>query len=146
MKALLLFIIAFLILSQVSCRQKAKQADDYHETIETTNYQSANQDYDLGSNDVKALQVRVQSNGDENAAITLAHYYGFSNFDLDKWVKYLTIAATNGDAISQFNLGTVYLTVPQIKNSEKAKYWFEAAAKSGNLAAKRQLEKMNTIR
>jgi TPR repeat protein len=130
-----------------SCHRNSQETIE-NQTFNTSNTDElhlfAPTDYNFNSNEINNLTLLVENKGDVQAAIKLANYYGFVNFNLDKWVNNLTVAATNGDSTSQYNLGVAYSTVPQIKDLAKAKYWFETAMKSGNLSAKARLERFST--
>jgi len=46
-------------------------------------------------------------------------------------MKWLSVAATNGNANAQYNLGMYYYELkPSQYDLEKAKYWFDKAAKN----------------
>ena len=60
-------------------------------------------------------------------------YYGMNvPQDLERALRYLTVASENGDAISQFTLGFMYLIGRGTeRDQEKALKWFLLAAKQG---------------
>ena len=52
--------------------------------------------------------------------------------DLDRALRYLTVASENGDAISQFTLGFMYLIGRGTeRDQDKALKWFLLAAEQG---------------
>ncbi|CAG8799580.1 15912_t:CDS:1, partial [Racocetra fulgida] len=67
-------------------------------------------------------------------------------FDVSEIMKYLNMAADNGNSIALFNLGDIYwngklgITV----NKEKAKSYFELSASKNNPKAIEFLEKINS--
>ena len=73
--------------------------------------------------------------GDPEACAFLGKefYYGINvPQDLDRALRYLTVAAENGDAISQFTLGFMYLAGRGTERDlEKALKWFLPAAEQG---------------
>lgn len=75
-----------------------------------------------------------------NVAINLADYYGMVKPDVEKQIKYLKIAAAQGDVPSQYNLGFIYSHVPEVKDIIEAKHWFSVAAESGDFEAKIKLK------
>ncbi|MBE6908993.1 MAG: sel1 repeat family protein [Ruminococcaceae bacterium] len=60
-------------------------------------------------------------------------YYGWNvPQDLDRALRYLTVASESGDAISQFTLGFMYLTGRGTeRDQDKALKWFLLAADQG---------------
>jgi len=94
----------------------------------------------LSSNDFQNVVLAAERSNDVNAAVDLADYYGYAVNDVTNRVKFLRIAASHGSIISQYNLGFVYAYNHDFKNLEAAKYWFEIAARAGNVYAKQQLE------
>lgn len=55
-------------------------------------------------------------------------------------IKTLTTKAEQGDAIAQFNLGSLYYSGNSVEKSyEKAVFWFTKAAEQGNLTAQYNL-------
>ena len=57
--------------------------------------------------------------------------------EAEKW--YLK-AIESGDKIAQFNLACLYDF--NLKNTEKAKYWYKKLAEEGNEEAKKRLESL----
>ena len=79
--------------------------------------------------------------GDTDAAIKLSRYYGFWKFDVEQEIKWMTKAAENGDAGSQYNLGVFY-SEGKFADLVKARFWFEKAKSNGVAEAKSKLNEI----
>jgi len=79
--------------------------------------------------------LAAEHSNDLVAAVDLAEYYDLVVYDLDKQIKYLEIAARQGNGVSQYKLGELYLHNKQVKNYTKANYWLKKAAQSGDKRA-----------
>lgn len=66
-------------------------------TIDVSTYKV----YDLSSSQRLELEMRATSNQDANAAIRLAEYYAYSNYDSRKMNVWLRIATTLGSAYAR---------------------------------------------
>ena len=82
------------------------------------------------------LAIEMAESGNIEAAAFLGneYYFGWNQLeqDLEKALKYLTIASEGGDAISQFLLGFMYGSGRGVeRNSDKAFEWFLKAAEQG---------------
>ena len=94
----------------------------------------------LSSNDFQKVVFAAERSNDVTAAVDLADYYGYAVNDVTNLMKYLRIAASRGDVISEYNLGFMYANNDAFKNLDLAKYWLGIAANSGSVYAKQQLE------
>ena len=82
------------------------------------------------------LATEMAENGNIEAAAFLGneYYFGWNELeqDLEKALKFLTIASEGGDATSQFLLGFMYGSGRGVeRNSDKAFEWFLKAAEQG---------------
>lgn len=94
----------------------------------------------LNSNTIVKMEQMAEQEKTLNVAINLADYYGMVKPDVEKQIKYLKIAAAQGDVPSQYNLGFIYSHVPEVKDIIEAKHWFSVAAESGDFEAKIKLK------
>ena len=82
------------------------------------------------------LAIEMAEGGNIKAAAFLGneYYFGWNELeqDLEKALKYLTLASEGGDATSQFLLGFMYGSGRGVeRNSDKAFEWFLKAAEQG---------------
>ena len=82
------------------------------------------------------LATEMAENGNIEAAAFLGneYYFGWNELeqDLEKALKFLTLASEGGDAMSQFLLGFMYGSGRGVeRNSDKAFEWFLKAAEQG---------------
>ena len=63
--------------------------------------------------------------------------------DLEKGIKYLTMAAKRGDNDAKFELGNCYEFYDSIKDMNKAFYWWKEAAKYGHDKSIQKLKEFN---
>jgi len=74
--------------------------------------------------------------GDRVAAVRLAKYYSFRVINDEAAMKWLEIAAKNGDVDSQYAIG--FLSIDR-NDTVKGLHWLELAAQNGSEAAKQRL-------
>jgi len=97
----------------------------------------------LTPDQITSFTAKAQA-GDGDAAYRLANYYYFLTSDDTTAFKWMSIAATNGSANGQFNLGQLYedKNNPDSTDIKNAKYWFGRAAAKGDTNA---LEKLGEL-
>lgn len=84
---------------------------------------------------IKYLKI-AGAMGDVNAQNLLGKFYARECYlDSDEMIKWLTLAALNNHAESQYSLGMIYLTAGTYKCHEMAAHWFLMASKQGNTDA-----------
>jgi len=105
----------------------------------TTNASTFLTQQSIGNLDMQAQK----GNGD--AANKLFNYYYFNTDKRDLAIKWLSIAATNGNASAQYNFGIYYSgnLYPEINDTQSARYWFERALTNGVLQASQRLRELN---
>ena len=85
------------------------------------------------------LKLEAEQGNVESAVKVADHYLNVEN-DLEQYIKYATIAAESGDAVVQYNLGSVLLTQCHKKQYHKeAMAWLIKSAKNGMLYAQKHL-------
>jgi TPR repeat protein len=94
----------------------------------------------LTEDQISSLTLKANS-GDVTAAIKLSNYYGFAKNDLEKQIEWLTKAAEDEDAQSQYNLGLCY-TEGSHADLAKAEFWFQKAESNGVAEAKTKLDEL----
>lgn len=101
---------------------------------------SGGQSYELSREQIKELSSKAE-HGDGEAANQLAHYYSrVAHYD-SKGFYWMVRAAENGSAGAMYNLGFEYLNFSEIKNKNRAIFWFKKAAAQGDALAKKYVEK-----
>jgi TPR repeat protein len=103
--------------------------------LKTTNHSDFLTEDQIGSLASKA------NGGDIAAAIKLSNYYGFAKYDMERQIEWLTKAAEDGDAQSQYNLGICY-TEGSHADLAKAKFWFQKAESNGVAKATTMLDEL----
>jgi TPR repeat protein len=83
--------------------------------------------------------------GDGEAAFKLSEYYAFWKFDQKASLKWLSIAATNGNVSGEYNLAHYYSTKGNRNASDtaSARYWYSKAAATGDAAAAARLREID---
>lgn len=91
----------------------------------------------LSQNQIIALKERA-INGDGDAAFRLSSHYAFNTDWFNPTnrlenIKWLSLAATNGNGPAQYSLGTYYTGkfYPEMSNNENAIFWLSRAATNG---------------
>jgi TPR repeat protein len=89
--------------------------------------------------------IQSARSGDRDAAFKLYEYYDMVKLDRDASLIWLTTAAKNGHTVAQYNLGMTYdgELFPDLKDIDRAKYWFQRAAAGGDAEASRKLQKLD---
>jgi hypothetical protein len=77
--------------------------------------------------------------GDAVASTRLYVYYNIIKDDDLETLKWMRLAAVQGDVKAQYNLGELYLTSQTFKDIHLARIWLGKAAQSGNSEAKAEL-------
>jgi TPR repeat protein len=85
--------------------------------------------YQLSQDELIKLSKLVEEENDANAAFRLYQYYAFSNFDDNKMMHYLEIAAENGNLTAQHNLSYLYMEQNKL---DKAFKWAKKAKEGGH--------------
>jgi len=75
------------------------------------------------------------SAGDVTASVRLAYYYGFIKCDRASELKWMEVAANQGDVSAQYNAGVLN----EDADIKRAIYWFRLAASAGDANAKSRL-------
>jgi TPR repeat protein len=102
--------------------------------------------FDLPPDQLTQLTKRASEQGDANAAFRVYEYYSLSctyctaaerQYNV---IYYLRIAATNGNAVAQYNLAVNLVLGRDPLKYEEAKFWLAKAAEAGNGDAKKGLD------
>lgn len=115
--------------------------------IEVTSTSKA---FNLNENEKSKLNIKSES-GDSSASYRLHQYYTYTCFNVDKQIKYLSRAASQGDVIAQYNYGIILSSIDSDKyykyyNLEKAIYWMKLAAAHGHDKAKNELSRLEGLK
>ncbi len=83
--------------------------------------------------------------GDGDAAWRLCEYYEFIKFDQAAALKWMEIAAKDGNLSGQYNLAHEYEGAfdARKRDLDKARYWYQRAADQGDADAKSKLAELN---
>ena len=83
--------------------------------------------------------------GDGDAAWRLCEYYAFIKYDQASALKWMTVAAEDGNVSGQYNLAHEYEGAfdKSRLDLKKARYWYQRAADGGDVDAKRKLAELN---
>ena len=84
--------------------------------------------------------------GDGGAAFRLFDYYSFAAYDYATALKWLKVAATNGNLSGQYNLAQEYEGQfgTNMIDLKQARYWYQRAADAGDADAKRKLVELKS--
>ncbi|EKT7570211.1 Sel1 repeat [Salmonella enterica subsp. salamae] len=120
-----------------------------NDTFARIEISSTPQLFDLSINEKSELEVRSNS-GDSGASYRLHQYYTYTCHNVDKQVKYLARAASQGDVIAQYNYA-IFLSdrdfvFSKYYDLDKAIYWMELAAKNGDTDAKNKLRELKVLK
>jgi TPR repeat protein len=108
-----------------------------------TRVRSTSEKFDLSAEQLTDLTKRAKEHGDAEAAFRVYEYYDYSSTDRNSEsnvIYYLRIAATNGNAVAQYNLAVRLVVDRDPAKYEDAKFWLEKAAAAGNGDAKKGLQ------
>jgi TPR repeat protein len=99
--------------------------------------------FNLSSEQLSDLARKARDENDAKAAFRVYQYYTFSYANQDREsnvIRYLRIAATNGNAVAQYNLSVNLILQRDPSRYDEAKFWLGKAAATGNGDAKKGLE------
>lgn len=88
--------------------------------------------------DIQSVKDNALS-GDVNSAKRLARYYTFIDHNMGEAEKWLRIAASGDDTISQFNLASLLENKKSQKAVDESISWYQKAANSGDAIALKKL-------
>jgi len=98
------------------------------------------------SDEERVVLEKKSLDGDAAASFRLSQYYALSNYNQEKELQYLEVAATQGHPVAQYNFGGRFSQKTGHYASwydlDKAIYWLEKSANNGNEAAKRHLQEL----
>jgi len=126
-----IFLFLFVILSN------SVYANLYDDAMELYN----NQNFKAALNEFEPLAYIGNSKA-QNMAGYMYHHGEGTKVNLNKAVEFYGMAAENGTALSQYNLGVLYRDT--IKNNRLAEYWYSKSANQGDEDAIRNLVYMYT--
>ena len=81
------------------------------------------------------ILLPLAEQGDAKSQMTIADMYFAGNGvtrSVPAYLRWYEAAANNGNAIAMANLGVFYYTDQQVPDQEKAEYWLEKSAATGN--------------
>ena len=86
-------------------------------------------DFNLSNEEINKYKI-LASSGNTEAANRLFRYYNIVALNYPEAIKWLTVAAENGDPLSQYNLGNLY-SVPPLSDNKVAIFWLEKSKLNG---------------
>ncbi len=105
---------------------------------------SFNANYIISDSDLPLMKKKALD-GDAESAFQIYLHYSLGKFDSICAFGWLQIAANQGHAKAQYNLGSTYMEVALFKNMELAKFWLKKAEKNGEKWATERLVELEEI-
>lgn len=84
---------------------------------------------------------KAARNGDPSAAFSLWRYYEFVKTDRERSFEWISLAAHQGHAVAQYNLGKILLQSTKDEDRAAGIRWLRKAASQGNGPALRELNR-----
>jgi hypothetical protein len=104
----------------------------------TTNYSCSLSDTQITNFTAMALA------GDGDAAFKLSEYYEFIPYDQTNALKWMKVAAEDGNLSGQYNLAREYegMFDTNMIDLIQSRYWYQRAANAGDADSKRRLDEL----